>query len=189
MKSFFENFYGTLFCPSKTFDEMAETPVFIQGLLTIIIISALKPMTDYSIQINSQEIAWLALKIFFSAFGAISLWLLVAVLIQIAAKFFDRESKIKNILTLTAFSLLPQIFIAPIELLKNGGSGGYLLGVLLGIAVQIWTIYLLFLAVTKVYNVTTAKALALSTIPLLGSILFFNWTINFFSSLYTVFRL
>ncbi len=189
MNSFLANFYGTLFAPSATFNESAKNPQVLQGFIAIVFINILKTVTNSNIQGSLREAPLLVLKIFFSVFGALILWFLTAVIIHIAAKFFNRETKILAILTLTGFACIPQIFLAPIELIKNGGAGGYLLGILMGITIQIWTLYLIFLAVIKTYNATPARALAFSMIPFLASILFFNWTTGLFSNLYHIFRL
>ncbi len=189
MRNFLDNFYGTLFTPSATFNEISKNPQILQGFMAIIFVNILKPMTDFHIQNYLRETPLLILKIFFSVLGALTLWILTAVLIHLAAKFFSRETKITTVLTLTGFAYFPQIFIGPIELIKSGGAAGYLLGILMGIVIQIWTVSLLFLTIIKTYNSTPARTLAFSTIPFLAGILFFNWTISFIVSLRTIFRL
>jgi len=188
MDNFIDNFYGTLFTPSKAFDELAEKTVFGQNILIVVLISILKPLLESGLQTTQLGIDLLTLKLSFAVIGGLILWILPAFLIGLVAYFFNNEGKVTKFLTLSAFALLPQIFLAPIELLKSGGSFSYLLGVIIGIAVGIWTVYLIFLAVIKTYNTTAEKALAFSAVPLLSTIVLFNWTATFFSSIYYIFK-
>ena len=188
MNNFIDNFYGTLFTPSKTFGVLAEKPVFGQSILVVVLTSMLRPLLEFGIQTTQTGMDLLMLKLSYAILGGLTVWALMAFLIGIIAYFFNNEGKTTTFLTLSAFALLPQIFVAPVELLKAGGAFSYFLGILIGLAIGIWTICLLFLAVIKTYDTTVEKTLAFSTVPLLSTIVLFNWTATFFSSIYYIFK-
>ncbi len=175
---FLENFYGTLFYPADTFEKLKSNPSLLTGLAIVGLVSMLNPV------LRADEITpLLSVGLISVSFGGIIKWAFFAFFIEILACIFNRGGKIEILLALSAYALLPWIFIAPIALFKTGGLLAGLLGALAGIAVWIWTTALTVFAVMKAYDISSERVLLLIFVPLLGFIIFFDWIIGFFSTL------
>ncbi len=187
MNNLLDNVYGTLFNPDETFDQLKENPSLLQASLLILLITAVKPILEL---IGSKSEMSFLLSIFgvlFSIAGIVICWLFVSYFLDIFVGIFKESKKIRIFLTLSAFSLLPLIFLNPINLLKSAGTAGYIVALILGILIFVWFVKLLNLALIKTYDLTSQKSLLLLSLPFLGlifSIGSYTWLIYI---LYTIF--
>jgi len=179
--NFLENFYGTLFTPDKTFDEMKNSPNPVHGIFIVVFVSILNLLLNF--KPVSSGYLWLTLGIFYSAFSGIFSWLFFALFLELIAKIFKQSGKFHSFLMLSAFALLPWIFLAPVELLKTGSGFENFIAVIFGLAIWLWTTVLMFTAVIKTYNLSFSRTLAFFAVPFAGFVLAFNWIIGFFATL------
>jgi hypothetical protein len=186
MSNFLDNFFGVLFSPDETFDNLRENPPLSKGFYIVIFISLLQPLLDLELTGGKLSLLWFGLKVFGSIFFGILSWLFFAFFIDAVANIFCQSGKIKTFLTLFAFALVPWMFMAPIELLKTGGVIEGIMGVFLGFFVWLWVIILTIKAIIKSYQLSFGRTLVLITIPFMGSFLALYWISIFFSTLFHI---
>lgn len=183
--SFLENFYGTVFEPKVTFDRLKENQPIGQSLSIVLLIGCIKPLVDFWTNAN---IPMLGVSLFFSAVGSVISWLVLAFFFNLLSSAFTGKTLFREFLSLSAFALLPWIFIGPVELLKTAGDAGHLFGSLLGMAVWVWTLSLLVLAVMKTYSMSVSRAIMIFMIPIIAEIVAFGWIVSFVSTLAGIFN-
>ena len=182
MNNFLDNFYGVLFNPKETFERLKNEPSLAQSAVIVFIVSILAPVLDSSIN-SVPDLLPLLFKVFNSAFGGFLSWLFFAAFLEIIAGIFRKGGKIKSFLCLSAFALLPWLFIAPVELFKTGGTLIKVIGILLGYLVWLWTTVLTAYAVMKTYEITPARLISFLLVPSFGFILSLCWIVGFFTTL------
>lgn len=182
MDKFFNNFYGVLFKPSETFDELKENPSLVQGAIIVVFVSILTPLLSFSFA-SGEKAVFDGLNLLNSAFGGVVSWLFFASFLEILAGIFKKGGKIKVFLCLSAFALTPWIFIAPATLFKTGGFLFKTVGILLGLASWLWSTLLTVLSVMKAYEISPARVITFILIPSLGGILSLYWFFGFFTTL------
>lgn len=178
---FLENLYGTLFYPKETFERLKSNPPIVTALVIVVLISMLNSLLH-----TATLTPFLAFGLISSAFSGLIKWAFFAFFVEITAGVFNRGGKIESLLALSAFALLPWIFLGPVSLFKDGGALTALLGILIGIGVWIWTTILTLYAVAKAYDLSSERVLMFVFIPLFGFIIFFNWIVGFFSTLFGI---
>jgi len=182
MNDFLENFYGTLFNPSETFEKLKQNPKLIQSFLIVIFISALTPLLNVSITSGfAMFYSWF--NLFNAPFAGLLSWLFFTFFIEIMAIVFQKGGKTKVLLCLTAFALLPWIFIAPASLLKTGGIFFKTFSILLSLTCWLWSSLLTAFAVIKTYDISPQKIIIMAIIPLCGFVICYFWIYGFFKTL------
>lgn len=182
MNNFLDNFYGVLFNPSETLDKLTDNPPLIQGIVIVALISILGPVVNFSINTETNTV-FQGLSLINSAFWGLLSWLFFAAFFEIIAGIFKKGGKMKIFLCLSAFALLPWIFIAPAALFKTGGLLFKFAGILIGLAAWLWSTVLTILAIMKTYEISPARVASFILVPFLGSILSIFWLFGFFSTL------
>ncbi|MDD3013340.1 MAG: YIP1 family protein [Candidatus Gastranaerophilales bacterium] len=188
MNDFLDNIYGVLFSPKETFDKLILNSPVLQGFIIVIFISIIGPLTNFEFCGSLKCLFLLGFKIFSSAFAGVISWFFFASFLEILASVFKQAGKIKEFLTLSAFALIPWIFIAPVGLFKSAGILGIIFGILLGLGIWLWVTALVILAVIKTYNLSIGRTVVLLTLPFFAGFLAFNWIIGFFVTLFNILR-
>jgi len=186
MNNFLDNVYGVLFSPKESFDRLIINPSVFQGFIIVLIISIINPLINFDFCGSSKCLFLLGFQIFSAAFAGVVSWLFFASFIEIIASVFKQAGRIKEFLTLSAFALIPWIFIAPAELLKSAGILGNIFGILFGLGIWLWVTILTFIALIKTYNLSLGRTIVLLTIPFFAGFLAFNWIIGFFVTLFGI---
>ena len=182
MNKFFDNFYGILFKPSETFDKLKENPHLIQGFIIVIFISILSPVLKFSI--NSEQSPFVqGFELINASFWGLLSWLFSASFFEIIAGIFKKGGKTKIFLCLSAFALIPWIFLGPASLFKTGGLLFKTLGILIGLASWLWSTILTAFAIMKTYDISAPRVITFVLIPFFGGILSFYWFFGFFMTL------
>lgn len=184
-RDFFETIYGVLFQPNETFEELKKDPPILEALGVVIVISILGPILDLSFP-TAKNLPLFIFFLFNAGFFGIIKWVFFAAFVEAVAAIFKKGGKIKIFLTLSAFALVPWIFIGPVSLLKTGGLLSSLIGILFGLAIWVWTTVLTIFAAMKAYDISSGRVLLLIVIPFIGVILFFNWMAGFFKTLFQI---
>lgn len=182
--NYLDNFYGVLFSPKKTFDELKANKTVVQALINVILISLLFNLLDVGSSLTDiKSIVFFSFKLIGSAIGALISWLIFGVFFESIAYIFSQSGKLKEILTLTGFSITPWFLIGPFKLLHSAGIFLGVMSVYFQFALWIWVSILLFISVMKVYELTFSRTVLIFLVPLIGFIMFSNWFVYFFSTM------
>jgi len=187
MNKFFDNFYGVLFKPSETFDKLKENPNLIQGFIIVVLISILSPVLSFSIN-SAQNPLVQGLELINASFWGLLSWLFFASFLEVIAGIFKKGGKTKIFLCLSAFALLPWIFLAPASLFKTGGLLFKFTGVIIGLASWLWSTILTAYAIMKTYDISPQRVITFILIPFLGGLLSFYWFFGFFTTLIQIIK-
>lgn len=183
--TFLSKIYGMFVNPFETMDnlkKLEEPPVF-EAFSVVVAISIIGGLNQY--EGNSLVLLPFSL-ITYVIFSLVS-WVFVAAIIDGLATVFAKKQNFDVLMVLTAFSLVPWIFMGPIEMFKSAGFEGigiigYLLGIILAVFLWFWTTVLFLSAVSKAYDFSGGKALLLTIMPFLGSIIAFFWFVGFITN-------
>ena len=178
--NFLNNIYGTLFTPDETFSELKENTAVPQALVVVVFVSILNTILNIN---GSSGVILQGTKLLMAAVSGIISWLFFASFFELVASIFNKSGYMKSFLTLSGFALTPWIFLAPIQLFKTGDAVISLFGIILGLAVWLWSTVLLVVAVIKTYNLSLGRALVFLVVPFVAGFVAFNWFIGFFTTL------
>ena len=177
---FFENIYSVIFSP-KAFFEREDMQISSRLAVSTVIFIAV--ITKLAIGIFNGEIHNLLFLL--SVFGTIISTLIIWFLTEI----FDKSGQLQKLLFYTAFVPIPYIFFAPLNLLKNTGDIGYLLGVNLEFLLYLWIICLYALAPRATYKLTLSRSFMLIFLPFLASFFAIFWLIGFIQKMWYIFSI
>ncbi len=110
--------------------------------------------------------------------GIFIVWLLTALFFEYVMKILSKGGKLYTLLKLSAYTLLPYIFIAPFELLKKSSKMGYFWGTKLEILLFLWVIILYAKVLEDTYNLEKASSYMLIFLPVITLIFIFIWIIG-----------
>ena len=181
---FLNNVYGMLFEPKKTIEKLSEKPEVFQSVLLMIFISFFLSILFFGVGKN------IFLFLFFSiwiCFTSVVWWMLLAAFYELVANIFVQKSKYKSVLCLLSFCLLPWIFMAPLELLKNAGVCGSFIGIYGELALWIWTGVLMFFSLKKVYELKALRAFLFLILPFIAGVVSLNLFISFIVNIVKIF--
>lgn len=182
MNDFLETIYGVMFYPRETFDELKQNPSVYIAMAVVSVISMLGSFLDVSFSSNAINF-WFVFSLIGAVISGIIKWGFFALFVEIIACIFKKGGKFETFLTLSAFALVPWIFMGPVALLKTGGVFFAVIGILFGLIVWVWTTALTLFAIAKTYEISSERVLLLVLVPFLGVVIFFSWTIGFFATL------
>lgn len=182
--SLLENAYGSIFHPTSTFEKMSEIekPPVLQAFIILVLISIIEAITSFS----GTNIIAFGLITFAYIFIAVISWFFVGAILDFFYSTFSRSHRLDHILTVTAFSLLPWLLIAPIDLYKHAGIMGIAVAIVLSLLVWVWTVVLFVLALTKVLQISIGRTILLLLMPFLGTIIALSWLSGFISNLMSI---
>jgi len=189
MNNFLDNIYGIIFSPRETFEKLFQNPSLIQGFVIVAVVSILGTLLNFECYRGGQCVFLLGFKTITSAIGGIISWLFFASFIELVASVFKQSGKIKEFLCLSAFALVPWIFVAPVELLKTGGVPGGVFGILIGLGIWIWVTVLIFMALIRTYNLSFGRTVILLVMPFFAGFLAFNWITGFFVTMFNILKI
>ena len=92
--NFFNNFYGVLFTPDKTFEELKTQQPLAQGFALVVVVSILSYMLSFIMPEGLQNIVFSGFSIIFLAFSGIISWLFFAAFFELVAGIFEKGGKI-----------------------------------------------------------------------------------------------
>lgn len=188
MSDFFENFYGVLFTPDKTLSRLKEESPIMQASCIVVFVSMLNFLLNFSLSNRLSDFVLLGVGLLGAVLTGFLSWVFFAAFLELIAGIFQQGGKIKQFLVLSAFALIPWIFIAPINLLKTGGFIGIFFAILLGLFVWLWVSILYFVSILKVYELNLGRGLLLIALPFLAGIINFHWLVGFWTTLFQLLR-
>lgn len=187
METYFKNIYRFLFEPTEVFEELKDNPNISQALCTLIWVNTFLYSLRYIFTGDILNIFFYLFSLLFYLVTVIVAWCILGLFFEYIAKIFDRSGRLKVLLYLSSFSIIPWIFLGPLELLKNVGNLGYFFGVILELFVYFWTIFLYCKSLQATYNIRFSRSLMLIFLPFIGMFFALCWTIGFFTKLGYIF--
>lgn len=176
MGKYFENLYKILFEFDFT-DVSTDRPIY-EGMLTLIWTSLFLYLPNHALPSGLQQDLLYIGGIGIYLIGILFVWAVSAVFFDTIAKIFEKGGKIRQLLTYSAYTLLPYIFFAPFEMLKNSSKIGYFFGTKLEILLFVWVIILYAKALAKTYNLSKTSSVLLIFLPTLAISFAFIWLIG-----------
>lgn len=181
MKNFLENIYGILFDPKNTINRLIETQPVWQAFSIIVVLSIASALLGQKTGFTGMyDFIFFVGNILAVFISSLIIWFTLAGFFEITARIFKDENNFKKLLSLMGFSLLPWILTAPLMLIKVNLTL-IIISIVLEIIVWIWSIFLIFLSVKQVYNLSVKKTLLFFVMPILGTIVTINWISQFFA--------
>ncbi len=168
---FLNNIYGMFFNPESTIEKLSESPNIPQSIVLVLFLSVFMNIVFFGV---GESVFGFFFYSICSTASAFLSWLLIAGFYELVSNIFVQKSHYKPLLCLFAFSMLPWVFVAPLELLKNGGIAGSLVGTYLEFAIWIWTGVLMFISIRKIYGLKFLRAFAFLFLPFIAGFISFN---------------
>ena len=187
--NFFENIYKLIFTP-KSFFNNENCCISVRLAVCIVIFVTVFTKTAsavFSSSINSWF--WFLFSIFVSVIAVLFVWFITALFFEYVAKIFDRNGSLNKLLFYSAYALIPYIFFAPLNLLKNIGVYGYILGSTMEFLLYLWIIFLFALALSAVYKITISRGFMLIFLPICALFFSVYWIICFFTKICYIFSI
>lgn len=185
-ENFLENVYNVIFAPKQFFNQR-ELNVSVRLGLCIVIFMSVFNKIAFAISNNSISGLSFIFKIIAGIVGSLIAWFMIALFIEYTAKIFDKSGNLPKFLYLSAFAMIPKIFYAPLNLLKQAGEVGYVLSVILGFFLFCWIIFLYACAIQNSYGITLARSFMLIFLPLIAFVLAVYQFVGFYCSMWYIF--
>lgn len=176
MKKYTENLYKIMF--EFNFDGIAETLSLRDSVITLIVSSLFLFMAKHTFNTGSESEFFFAASIIMTIFGILFVWFAAGVFFNFVASIFDKGQKLKPLLVLSGYSLLPYILIAPFELMKKFSDIGYFWGTKLEILLFFWVIIIYAHSLAKTYNLEKTLSYMFVFLPLVSLFFAFIWLIG-----------
>jgi len=175
---FLETVYGVLFDPAATFRRMREEPPLgltigvvtlvnaATALMSVLTVGAL-PGGPSEFEVTLSRLApVIALAGFLLWYLK---WLGYGAVLHLTAQLLGGEGGPRTTLVAYGLTGLPSLFLLPLQglmaVLRPGGTAESLLTAVFGLAVFIWSVVLLVLALREMHNLTTGRAVAVVAAP------------------------
>jgi len=178
MNKYFENLYKVLFEPHTAFDTLKEDTTMLIAVFTILWTNILPFLPKHSLGVGIGGAIIYLSKLIFTLVCVLIFWFAAAVFFEFTAKAFGKSGEIRTLLTLSAYSFLPYIFLPAFELIKKFSQTGYFWGTKLEILLFFWVIFLYFLALRKTYDLKKSSSFFLIFLPLVALGFAFIWVIG-----------
>ncbi len=188
MKEYLEKVYNFIFEPNHTFSTLKDHPRVSQGLFTLVWVNILMYSLKYVFTGDPLNVVWYFFTLLKYIITVVIAWFVLGLFFEYIAKIFARSGKLKTLLFLTSFSVLPWVFLAPLELLKQAADIGYFFAVLFEIIIYFWTIFLYCKSLEITYDLRFSRAVMLIFLPFIASFFAFAWSIGFISKLIYIFN-
>lgn len=187
-EEFFQNIYNVLFSPKEFFEDENSNISIRLAVGLVIVMTVINKSADAIIDNTMSNWAYI-LSLIFGIIGSILFWFLFGLFFEYIAKIFDRGGNLAKLLYLSAFAMVPAIFFAPLNLIKQAGELGYIISVILGGIFYIWIFILYALAVKNAYKITLARSFMLIFLPIISSILAIYQFVGFYHKMLYIFSI
>ena len=175
----FANFFDIILSPTVAFNELKDLKPHKLPILVIFIVACFLSVANA----NFSGFSSLVSTFSFTLVGLI----IYSFYIDVMAKLFNLESQFSRMFTLSAFALLPWIFLAPVKLLSCDILLLNLLSGFLTFGIYIWVIVLQVLAISRAYNTPSNCAVIAIFLPFFGFLMFISSFTDFIRQLINIF--
>ncbi|MGN0014121.1 MAG: YIP1 family protein [Candidatus Gastranaerophilaceae bacterium] len=174
MKKYTENLYKIMF--EFNFDGIEDDLSLRKSIITLTVSSLFLFMAKHTSGFSS-EFFFLA-EMIMSVFGVLFVWFITGVFFSFVALIFDKSKKLKKLLVLSGYSLLPYLLMAPFELMKKFSDIGYFWGTKFEILLFFWVIIIYAHSLAKTYNLEKTSSYMFVFLPLISLFFAFIWLIG-----------
>ena len=183
---FFENIYSVIFSP-KAFYENKDVKFSLRVAFgTILFVTFINRIAQAVLDGSVAMITFISSLIWHLVLICV-VWFLTSLFFEYTAKIFSHGGNLSKILFYTAFAPIPYIFFAPLNLVKQAGTLGYILGTSVEFFIYIWIIILYAYSIRAAYNISLARAFMLIFLPFISAFFVIYWSICFFSKMGYIF--
>lgn len=187
-ENYFEYIYSVIFSP-KTFFEDENIKMSVRLAAATVALVTVFTQTGVAVANNTIIEPFFILSLLWKVCCTIICWVITGLFFEYIAKIFSENGGISKILFYSAFAMVPFIFFAPLDILKNIGSVGFVIGSTAEVILYFWVIYLYANAVKSSYKISLSRAFMLISVPFIGLFFAFSWTIGFFAKLWYIFSI
>lgn len=188
MKDLLENIYKVIVSPTYAFEDIKKEGNLFGALVIVVFISFFLHVLRFEHTGNIINFGLCLFTLQFSIVFALFVWLITALFFEFLAKVFDKSGNLRAFLKLSAYALVPAIFIAPVSIIKTLGFAGYFFGVLGELLIYLWIVYLTLKALQISYNLKFSRVLFLIAVPFVSWFMLFFWLIGFFADMNYIFK-
>ena len=177
-----ERIIGVIMSPGETLRQTAESELWKEGLIIILLTSVLKwlsqlaapeqrllgqleRLTGSSVDQFSSALDSPIAAFFSSLSGDLISWVLGGLLFFLFAKLFKGQGTIPGMLAGLGYASTPFFLGAPLMAVTSGGIAGYLLSSAIGFATTIWVAVLQIIAIRESQQISTGGAIVTFIIP------------------------
>ncbi len=188
MSNYLNKVHDFIFEPREVFSSLKSEPKLSQGLFTLVWVSIFVHSLHYVLTANILNVFWFLFTLINYIFGVIFSWFMAGLFFEYIAKIFGSSGRLKTILYLSSFAILPFLFLAPLELLKKGGDLGYFLGAIFEVIIYLWTMFLYCKSLEITYDLKFSRAVMLIFLPFIATFFAISWAIGFYVNLFYIFN-
>ena len=178
MNKYFENLYKVLFEPNTAFDNLKEDTPMSVAVMTVIWTNVFLYVAKHFVSGGFGSEFMYFVKLIFTVLFVLLFWFMTALFFEFTAKAYGKSGQLRTLLTLSAYSFLPYIFIAPCELFKKFSQTGYFWGTKIEILLFVWVIFLYALSLKKTYDLKKSSHFVLIFLPLASFVFSLMWLIG-----------
>ncbi len=165
---FLEAFYGILFSPKKTFDEL-----FNEDGFTIIVYGMLAMFLSNLGKIDPENMSFLSI-IGIEFVGFITWFFMSLFIFFFSTVFKTPNNNFGRLLGFTGLSNLPFLLMTPFALIKDISPGAF---TFFGLLIGFWGFILFWISLAKSFQLETWRVLLMAIIPFLLGIFLFTFLI------------
>lgn len=176
MQKYIENLYKILF--ENDFEEVQENTTVLRAIFTILWTSLFLFLSKFNFHNGTVTTLLFVSSMFGYLFSIYSFWLISALFFEFIAKIFDKSGKIRKLLMLSSYCLLPYIFFAPLESMKKFSDTGYFLGTKLELLLFFWVMFLYASALANTYGIKKSSSFLLVFLPSVAFVFGIIWLIG-----------
>ena len=181
MNKYIENLYKVLF--ENNFDDVKENTTILTAIGTICWTSLFLFFSKYHFSHGAFADLKLISSLILYLFSIYFFWFITALFFEFIAKVFGKAGNIRQLLMLSSYSLLPYIFMAPLEMMKKFSSTGYFWGTKFELLLFLWVIIIYASSLAKTYDLKKSSSYLLVFLPLVSFLFAFIWLIGSFFNL------
>lgn len=163
MNTYFERLFKILF--EFDFSDVNPNSPIYMAMLTLIWTSLFLYISNHNLPKDIGEDFLYLGGIGIYLIGILFVWAISAMFFDFIGKIFGTGGKVRYLLNYSAYTLLPYIFIAPFEILKNSSKIGYFFGTKLELLLFFWVIVLYAKTLEKTYNLTKTSSFMFVFLP------------------------
>ncbi len=187
--NFFENIYRVIFTP-KSFFYNEDSCISVRLAVGIVIfITAFSKTAQHVFNSDIASVPWFLISLVTSIIFVLFIWFITALFFEYTAKIFEKDGKLNKILFYTSYAMVPYLFFAPLNLLKNIGLYGYILGSTFEFLLYFWIVFLYALALSAVYKISISRGFMLIFLPLCALFFSVYWIICFCTKICYIFSI
>ena len=187
MKDFLAIFYNIIFHNDDILLKIKNEVSFEKAVLVSFFMFTFLAFLNFKEEVNTNFLYDFLPHFIVFAFWGVVRWVTLGWILELVSKINNKDGHLKEFLTLSAFSLLPLLFLAPLQLFKVNGGILYFFAAIMEAYIFIRVFCLYFKSAQIAYNLSLKQTLILFCLPFIMFFVVVSWTIGFFEKLIYIF--